>query len=66
VELADGEMVIYKPQDSPMFNEDLFFIQSVQNGDFTKLHSTFADGVKTLEMTTRCLEVLNLPLGKNN
>ncbi len=66
VELADAETFIYKPQDSPMFNEDLFFIQRVRNGDFTKLHSTFRDGVKTLEMTTRCLEVLNQPLGKNN
>jgi predicted dehydrogenase len=66
VELADGETVTYKPQDNPMLNEDLFFIQMVQNGDFGKLHSTFGDGVKTLEMTTRCLEVLNLPLGKND
>jgi myo-inositol 2-dehydrogenase / D-chiro-inositol 1-dehydrogenase len=61
VELANSETILYKPQDSPMYNEDLVFIQMVQSGDFSKMHSTFSDGVKTLEMTTRCLEVLNLP-----
>ena len=64
VELADGETILYKPQDTPMVNEDRFFVQMVASGDFSKLHSTYSDGIKTLEMTTRCLDVLNLPLGE--
>ncbi len=59
------EPIIEKPEDVPMYNEDLAFVEMVEKQNFSAIKSTFADGVKTLEFTLRCLEVLNLPLAKD-
>jgi len=64
VELANNETIIFKPQDNPMVNEDRLFVEMVASGDFSRMRSSFSDGVKTLEMTTKCLDLLNLPLAK--
>lgn len=62
VERPDGETLIFQPQDTAMLTEDRLFVQMVASGDFSKLHSTYDDGTRTLEMTTRCLDVLNQPI----
>jgi predicted dehydrogenase len=66
VEGPDGQTFLFQPQDAPMVSEDRLFVQMVARGDFSGLHSSYGDGTKTLEMTTRCLDVLNLPLSTRN
>ena len=58
----EGKTYLDKPEDHAMTNEDQAFVDMVESGDFSGIKSTFSDGVKTLELTTKCLELLNLPL----
>jgi predicted dehydrogenase len=61
VELDNGESFSYAPKDDNMYyNEDIHFVDMVRKGDFSKMHSSYSDGLKTFELTLRCVEEMKL------
>ncbi len=63
--IGDNEPITENPEDVPMYNEDIAFIEMIKKQDFSNMRSTYSDGVKTLELTTKCLEIQNNPLAKH-
>lgn len=59
ISMPGGETCVYQPTDVVMVSEDRHFVEMVKTGDFSNMRCSFADGVKTLALTKRILEVLD-------
>ncbi len=55
--INDSEPVTEKPEDNAMYNEDKAFVEMIEQQDFSAIRSTYSDGVKTLELTQKCIEI---------
>lgn len=60
-ELAGGEKTVCELKDDPMLNQDRHIVEMIESGNFSQIRSSYADAVKTLALTKRCLEVMELP-----